>query len=150
MSTKRLITVLGGALALSLAVNLFVVGVMAGRLTFQTHEEEPQQGVAWSGMRARFLALPQSDRAPFRAAMLQHAAELRATTLALRSAQWRALEALRATPYDKARMQAAFAAVREATTARQAALHAALVDAIGTLRPEARAALVAASGVTQP
>jgi uncharacterized membrane protein len=101
-------------------------------------------------MRARFMARPQADRAPFRAAMLQHAAELRGTVAALRSAQASALLALRATPYDKARMLAAFAAVREATTARQAALHAALADAIGTLRPDARASLAAAGGVTQP
>jgi uncharacterized membrane protein len=148
MSTKSLITLLGGALALSLAVNLFVVGVMAGRLTFPIHEEEPQQAVGWGGMRGRFVALPQADRAPFRAVMQQHAAELRGTLVALRSAQAGALQALRAAPYDKARMLAAFAAVREATAARQTALHAALADAIGTLRPEARAALT--SGVTKP
>ena len=150
MSTNRLITLLGGALALSLAVNLFVVGVMAGRLTFQTHEEQPAPADPRSGMRARYLALPLSERAPFRAAMLQHGGELLATQRVLRTAQWRALEALRATPYDKARMLAAFAAVREATEARQAALHAALADAIGTLRPDARASLAAGSGVTQP
>jgi uncharacterized membrane protein len=150
MSTSRLITLLGGALALSLAVNLFVVGVLAGRLSFQTHEEEPPPADARSGMRARFLALPQSDRAPFRAAMLQHGGELRATLLALRTAQWHALQALQATPYDKARMLSAFAAVREATQARQAALHAALADAIATLRPDARASLAAGSGLTAP
>ena len=149
MSIRRSITVLAGALALSLAVNLFLVGVFAGRVSFQRPFETPPLA-SLAAMFLRYQTLPRSERAPFRATILRHAGELRATQQALRAAQSQAVAALQATPYDRARMQQAFATVREATQARQAALHAALVDAIGTLPPDARSAIAGASGLTQP
>jgi adhesin HecA-like repeat protein len=149
MSTRRLITLLGAALVLSLAVNLFLVGTFAGRLLFGATETTlPATGRG--GMVARFQALPVAERLRFRAAMVLNDSGLRAAQQALRAAQLRTLAALRATPYDKARMTEAFAALRAATDARQVALHAALAEALATLPPEARATLATGNGVTQP
>ena len=92
-------------------------------------------------MLERFRALPVVDRMRFRAAMAEHRDTLRPAAAALVRARMHVLAVLAAPAYDRQAMEDALAAVRQATTAAQVAMHEALVEALGRLSPAARARL---------
>ena len=146
MFDRRAWIVLVGGLALSLAVNLFLIGVLGGRTS---RAGALSRGDAQLAMLVRYQALPDAERGRFRAVMLRHAGALRATGRALGEAQQRTLAAMRQQPYDKARMLGAFAEQRDAMQARQAAMQDALADALGSLSGGARA-MLAGGTMTQP
>ncbi len=131
----------------SVLLNLFLAGMVTGRLAGAGPVGEmfaPAAAPAASGrelMRERFRALPLADRLRFRAAMAAHRDTLRPTGAALLRARLRVLTVLAAPTYDPQAMADALAAVRQATTAAQVAMHEALVQALGALSPAARARL---------
>ena len=74
-------------------------------------------------------------------ALRNHRAELAASVDELRRAGLEAIAALSAAPYDPERMQAAFAALGKARSQRQAALQAALLEALPQLSDAGRRSL---------
>jgi len=128
----------------SVLLNLFLAGVVTGRLAGAGPVGEmfapasaPEMSSGWERILERFRALPVADRLRFRAAMGAHRDTLRPAAAALVRARMHVLTVLAAPTYDKQ----ALAAVRQATTAAQVAMHDALVEALGRLSPAARARL---------
>jgi len=143
----RRVTWLAVGLFASVLLNLFLAGVVTGRLAGAGPVGEifaPASAPAASVrglMLERFRALPLADRLRFRAAMAAHRDTLRPTGAALLRARMHVLTVLAAPTYDPQAMADALSAVREATTAAQVAMHDALVQSLGTLSPAARARL---------
>jgi uncharacterized membrane protein len=143
----RRMTWLAIGLFASVLLNLFLAGVVTGRLagggpageTFTSAAGSPSTGREL--ILQRFRALPLIDRLRFGAAMAAHRDTLRPAAAALVRARLHVLTVLAAPTYDRQAMEDALAAVRQATTAAQVALHDALVPALGTLDPAARAKL---------
>jgi uncharacterized membrane protein len=73
--------------------------------------------------------------------MAAHRDALRPAAAALVRARMHALAVLAAPTYDAHAMEDALAAVRQATTEAQVALHEALIQSLATLSPAARARL---------
>ena len=141
MQSSRLAVLLGGALALSLAVNLFMIGDVAGRAAFQA--QSPRVGITGGrlAMATRYQGLPPGDRSRFRTAMAERNGNLRAAQQDVIAAQALVLAAIKAKPYDEARVMTAFAALRDAATARQAVYQASLASALASLSQADRDAL---------
>jgi len=143
----RRATWLAVGLFASVLLNLFLAGVVTGRLAGAGPVGEmfaPASSPAASGrelMQERFRTLPLADRLRFRAAMAAHRDTLRPTGAALLRARLHVLTVLAAPTYNPQAMADALAAVRQATTAAQVAMHEALVQALGTLSPDDRARL---------
>jgi uncharacterized membrane protein len=144
--SSRRVAWLAVGLFASVLLNLFLAGVVTGRLagTGQAGEMFTEAPAAPSGralLLERFRALPVADRLRFRTAMAAHRDTLRPAAAALLRARMHALAVLAAPTYDAQEMEDALAAVRQATTAAQVALHEALVQSLATLSPAARARL---------
>ena len=132
---------MAAAFALSVLVNLVLVGVVAGRYLAETHGHLIRGGLPLvSGARVR--ALPEADRARYRATTAEHRAAIVAARQAVRAARQRVRDAMAAPNFDRAQVVADLANLREASSALLAALHAALVDATEDLPAASRAALV--------
>jgi uncharacterized membrane protein len=126
------------AIALSALLNVFLIGVIAGHV--YAGRGAPDRGAVVPSSRVR--ALPPDQRKAFWAAMAPERAAVAAARAAQLAAR-RALETEIAAPvFDRARVGAAFAALRDAGVVVQAHANAALVDALATLPPAARASLV--------
>jgi uncharacterized membrane protein len=146
--TRRRVIWLAVGLFASVLLNLFLAGVVTGRLAGAGPVGEmfapasaPEMSSGWERILERFRALPVADRLRFRAAMGAHRDTLRPAAAALVRARMHVLTVLAAPTYDKQAMEDALAAVRQATTAAQVAMHDALVEALGRLSPAARARL---------
>jgi len=128
------------ALGLSLLLNLFLAGVVSGRL-FTSFDPMRQVAARAPSFAMRFRALPLEERARFDAAYEPHRKEVAEARQGLRAARLTALGALAAPIYDPAIMQQDFDALRHATDVAQRAVNAALVEALGTLGQESRVIL---------
>ncbi len=144
----RRMTWLAVGLFASVLLNLFLAGVITGRLAGAGPVGEiffaPASAPAASGRELileRFRALPLVDRLRFRAAMAAHRDTLRPTGAALLRARMHVLSVLAAPTYDPQAMADALSAVRQATTAAQVAMHDALVQSLGKLSAAARVRL---------
>ena len=130
-------------LAVSLLANIFLIGVVTGHLFEGKRAPAPfpgQGAVSW----VRSSKLPPEDKRTFAAVMRSHHEMLEAKRAALKSAK-AALQAAVTTPvYDRSKVAAAFADVRHASVDSQEATQAALVEALATLSPAARASLLPA------
>ena len=140
------------ALLVSLAVNLLVVGVIAGHLlSGQRHMwQRPDAMRSETSMRDRpgemvmrrmAQAVPTEHRAAFEAAMAEHRTQLAEAGRAVRDARMKVRDAMMAEPLDRARLDAAFAELRARGQGLQAALHAAVSDAAAKLPADARTKL---------
>jgi uncharacterized membrane protein len=131
----------------SVLLNLFLAGVITGRLAGAGPAGEmfapasTPEASARELILQRFRALPLVDRLRFRAAMAAHRDTLRPAAAALLRARMHVLTVLAAPTYDPQAIADALSAVRQATTAAQLALHEALVPSLGKLSPDARARL---------
>ena len=133
---------LTAGLGLSLALNIFFVGVGAARL-----QERLRAGSATSALlraddfNGKLRALPRDQRAIFNEAIREQGPRLRALRLQLAEDGRLARHAMGAEPFVAADLDMALAAVRRDTDAFQAALHAQVVVGMGRLSPESRARL---------
>ena len=149
MQSRRGVTWLAVGLFVSVLLNLFLAGVVTGRLAGAGPVADmltsvPPASTATAGMellRERFRSLPLADRARFLRAMAAHRDTLRPAAAALTRARLHVLTVLAEPTYDPHAMEDAFAAVRQATTEAQVALHDALIQAAATMSPAARARL---------
>jgi uncharacterized membrane protein len=130
------------AFGLSLLLNLALIGVVAGRYLADTRG--PMfRNVGQLVSAARVRALPDADRARYRATTAEHRASIAAARQIVRSARQKVQDAIAASTFDRTEVEADLAALRDASTHLQAAVHAALVDATEDLPAASRATLVA-------
>jgi uncharacterized membrane protein len=132
---------LGSALGVSLLANLFLVGVLVGRV-FVTNDQRVLGRGRPLVPGALVRALPPEDRKTFAKTMRAHKDELERLHRAVADAKTAAEADIAAPVYDRAKVEADFAAVRKAFEADQVALHEAYAQALGMLGQSARAALV--------
>ena len=144
MSARRWFTVLGAALVVSLALNLFFFGVIAG------HRLSGRGGPAWQltpdrlkvGIERVLRALPDNDAKIVRELFETQRPDITQRFLALQDARRAIGAALKAEPFDPAAFTAAYEAMQARSQELQAAIHGVIKAAIPQLSPEGRAVIV--------
>lgn len=131
------------ALAVSLALNLAVIGLVSGAML---SGGGPRDNAAAPALRTLGLgpfvfALPREDRTELRGRIEARGEPLRVERRALGRALRVVRDALLAEPFDRAAAEAAFARSRASVTELQEAGHTALLDQIETMTAEERADL---------
>jgi len=132
--------ILGALLAASIAANLFLGGVIAGRFT----GEAAQDLRAKRNVEAMLEPLPQDKRALVRKELRAAMPQVRQHFKALQEARARVAEELVKPEPDPAQLDRRFAEVQAQTTAIQAALQQAFKRAAVSLTPEERRAVIEA------
>lgn len=125
-------------LAVSLAMNLAIAGVVAGAVLGRG-ERGDVPALRSLGLGPVALALPRDTRAGLRDRLADEAPALREDRAELGRGLRDLRAALMADPFDRARAEAALARSRLAATGLQERGHAALLDALERLPPDARA-----------
>ena len=135
---------LAALLLASLALNIFVGGVYAGRL-FNPPQERvaAPRGPSEERPIRRFLTaftagLDKADRRTFVAAFAGHEPAMRAAVRAVREARREALARMHATPFDRHALDEALATLRQKQDALQTALQTGIADAVERLPDDAR------------
>ncbi len=136
-------------LVFSLLLNALLAGVLAGVEIGGTGREfvgRPQGVVP----QANFRALSRADKQEFRLAMAAHRDAIRDARRDHRAARQAAEADIAAPAFNRAKVEADFAAVRAAGARIQENIHAGLIDGLAALPPDTRAMVVrrdqAASG----
>lgn len=140
------------ALLISLAINLFVGGLAAGRhfagspAPTQPAIAPPQPGerVPVPAVRRFIAALPEEHRPIVEASLAERRPQIAAATRELRAARERVRDVLVAERFDRAALDAALEGVRDRNADVQRVLHQALVQAADRLPQEARRAIAEA------
>ncbi len=132
----------GWALVASLALNLFLAGVIGVRFWREHWREGPERVMAGAfGPMGRIAAaMPDSSRAKVKAVMEIRQQEVRERGREYRRARSEAMQALSAEAYDKSRAEAAFAEARRRADAMSEVVHAAMIEASSQLTPDERKA----------
>ena len=132
----------GWALVASLALNLFLAGVIGVRFWREHWREAPERAMAGAfGPMGRIAgSMPESSRAKVKAVMETRQQQLRESGREYRRARAEAMQALSAEAYDKGRAEAAFAEARRRADAMSEVVHAAMIEASSQLTPEERKA----------
>ena len=136
----------------SLAINLLIAGVVAGHLLSGRHHigREPEMMRGDNRMPDRpgeaviqrmTAAVPAENRAVFMAVIAEHRQQIADAGRQVRDARIKVRDAMAADPFDRAKLDQAFAELRERSQQLQASLHATVSDAASKLPPEARARL---------
>ncbi|MBX3430770.1 MAG: periplasmic heavy metal sensor [Hyphomonadaceae bacterium] len=129
-------------LFVSLALNLLVVGAVAGAWGAGVRiQRDASQGAIVErlpGPRAFLRALPSETRAVMRQELVSSWQDSRETREAAMQARREAFAAMAAEPYDAARVRAAFERLRAADQAAIAVFHNNVIEAFGELTPEQR------------
>ena len=139
----------GIALTVSLALNLFVGGLLLGQWLDRGGAGTAQTvaGVATDSdpsVAGILAALPDDARLDAQAVFGDHAAEIRQLVAELRAAQLDAAAALAAAPFDADAAALTLNSLRGRSAALEAALHALLAEIAAGLDEADRAALAAA------
>jgi uncharacterized membrane protein len=122
------------ALAASVVLNVFFLGIAAGRLIRRGHEP------------ASPGEIERSVDAPMRGVWRNHDGALRRKGEAVRMARRAVREALVAEPFNATALESSLTHLRAETDDAQVALHAALVEAARELSPEERRRLADSRG----
>jgi uncharacterized membrane protein len=141
------------ALLVSLGANMFMGGLLAGRFAGPA-PEPPEIGTGPGGggpapgerplvaaIRRMAEALPEADRTRFEQAFLDRRRDIARAQLALRDARLELRDAIMADPFDRAKVEQAFAALRTRNDEVQRTLHTIALDAIARLSKDSRQAL---------
>ena len=128
-------------LVISLIVNVFLVGLLAGQVVSGRMANLPFGGAILRELPQIAQSLPEDDRATARRAFRQLARELMQGFRAVRTARQDVLDALSTEPFDVAALDRALMELRSRTDAAQAIAHQALLAIGPDLSPEGRAAL---------
>lgn len=154
MTERGVIRLLGVALLGSLCLNLLLGGFVVGR-EFLHPQERPAPPAAPppvpapagppapvpTSILARVQLLPADERQRFRQVVRPYQPGIAAARAAHRAAQAELAAALRAAPYDKEAVRAAFARVRETGAHAQDLAQQAAVEGFAALSQPAREAL---------
>lgn len=132
----------GWALVASLALNLFLAGVIGARFWREHWRDGPERASfgAFGPMGRIAGALPEAGRAKVKAAMEARQQEMRERSREFRRARTEAMQALSAEAYDRGRAEAAFAESRRRADAMSEVVHATMIEASSQLTPEERKA----------
>ncbi len=132
----------GWALVASLALNLFLAGVIGVRFWREHWREGPERVMAGAlGPMGRIAgAMPESGREKVKAVMDARQQELRERSREFRRSRTEALQALSAEAYDRGRAEAAFAEARRRADAMSEIVHATMIEASSQLTTEERKA----------
>ena len=123
------------ALIVSLALNLFLAGVVGMRLWREHQWRERAAG----GPLARITsAIPESARDKVKAVVEPRQQELRDRGREFRRARNEAMQTLGVEPFDRGRAVAAFGEARQRANAMSDFMQAVLIEAAATLTPEER------------
>jgi uncharacterized membrane protein len=132
-------------LVVSLALNLFLGGLMAGRWFSGPHHRAPmaaaERGPAGEPNRIlqRMAAtVPPEHRGAFEAAIAKHHERIVQAATQSREARERVRDILRKEPFDRASLDLAFENVRVHNMALQSEIQAAIAEAASQLPPDAR------------
>ncbi len=144
MTARRWITVLGVALVVSLGLNLFLVGIVAGR------GFGPRGDFDWQltpaklklGVERVLRALPADDAKLMRSLFEAQRPDIAQRFEALQDARKAVGAALKAEPFDAAAFTAAYEAMQARSQELQAAIHGLIKAAIPQLSADGRAAVV--------
>jgi uncharacterized membrane protein len=131
---------LAALLAVSLALNLFLGGVLAGRFTGQATQESPTR----RSIQAMLAPLPDDKRALVRKELAVEMPRVREQFAALQKARASLAEEIVRPAPDQAALESRFAEVRERTAGIGAALQQAIARALPSLTQEERRAMVQA------
>ena len=124
------------ALVVSVCLNVFIAGLIAGRVTTGEGAQlrQPDAGLE------RFMAtIPEEARPVIRQALRANRRDLQGYVVALRDARQEAAAVVSREPFDPAALESALANVRERSQALQAEIHAIIAEAIDRLPPDLRA-----------
>jgi uncharacterized membrane protein len=124
-------------LAVSIAANLFLAGVLAGRFTGQAAPESQTR----RGLQAILALLPEDKRPSVARQFRAAAPQLRQQFAELQAARAALAEELVKPVADSAALERGFAEVRARSTAVQAAYQQALLHAVPSLSQEERRAI---------
>lgn len=136
------------ALFLSVAVNLFLGGLIAGRFAAGERGQVALPAISAGQQRPgpimqRMLAVvPEAERPIIEAAFAKRRGEFQAAQQAVRQARQRVGAIMAAEPHDPQAQAAAFTELRGRVEASQRLLHEALTEAAQKLSPAARKQLV--------
>jgi uncharacterized membrane protein len=131
-------SILAAACAVSVLLNLFLAGVVVGRISLRGFG---QPGPGALALREEIRVLPEAERRAFIHVMRSHQAEMRSLHEHVRDARGAAAEAVGAPTYDRKALEARFTAVQQAQDALGTAQNEAVIEALGTLSPASRAAI---------
>ena len=129
-------------LVLSLGLNLFLVGLMAGHRFSPPPVPEALPGTVFADLRRMADVLPAETVGEIRQQFESHRLEIIRGLMAMRAARDEVREVLRQDPYDPEALRAAFQGLRDRTADVQSVVHGVLVDVAGLLDPEERLAIV--------
>jgi hypothetical protein len=141
MTARRWISILGGVLIVSLALNLFLVGVIAGRGVGQGGGFDLTPRKLKIAIERVTRVLPDADAALLTDRFEAQRAELTQRFLALQDARRAVGAALKAEPYDASTFDAAYAVMQERSQELQASIHAVLKSSLGQFSEEGRRAI---------
>ena len=126
-------------LAASLALNLFLVALIAAHLLRRPgHERWARPAMVIERLAA---SLPRADGDKLRAALAARNTEVGVLVDAFRAAQDEVRAALRSQPFDEAALARAMADAETAHAALEKAIHGLMANAAGQMSPEGRAGL---------
>lgn len=138
---------IGFALAVSLALNVFAAGFFAGRV-IGGDREDPAEIANIRGEPDPFALmrhahnLPNDAREPFRTAFQEQLPELRSRNRQMRQHRRQLAELIAADEIDRAAVRTMMQKMHELQSAQHAAFSKAFVEAIASLPPEERRALL--------
>jgi uncharacterized membrane protein len=120
-------------LAISVAVNLLLGGIMVGR-AFRHRHQPPPDDREHPGMRAE----RDGRKGPLRGLFREHGDALREKRRSMGDARRTARAALEAEPFDQAALERALEGLRKETTASQEITHRAIVESAAKGSPDER------------
>lgn len=143
MTARRWITVLGAALLLSLGLNLFLGGLIAGRGVGQRGGFDMQftPGNLKVGIERVLRVLPEADATVMRGMFEAQRGDLRERFAALQTARRAVGQALRAEPFDAAVFTAAYETMQARSQEVQTAVHGVIMAAVPQMSAEGRLAI---------
>lgn len=141
-----------GVCAASLLLNVFLGGAVIGRAFGDRHRAAEPRAAANGALVtvAHVQALPPEDRRRFRDAMAPHRPAIRTARAAHRAARRQVEADLAAPVFDRAKVDADFATLKETNRNIDEVVDTALVDALAGLPAASRAALVSHARVAPP
>ncbi len=128
----------GWVLVVSLALNLFLAGVVGMRY-WRENVRSPDRA-AFGPIGRMTQGMPESGRAKVRAEVDAKREQFREQSREFRRARGEAVQALAAEPFDRAKVDAAFAEARRRADAMSAIMQSAIIEASARLTPEERKA----------
>ncbi len=124
------------ALVVSVCLNVFVAGLIAGRAT--GIRPGPDRAASGGGLERFMATVPAEARPVIRRALRENRGGLQGMVAEVRAARQDAAAIVAREPFDEAAFEAAMAAVRARSEALQATVHGVIAEALADLPPEVR------------